>query len=64
MGSHTHRNTINFGVVCFAIVAVQSFLGNSEGGTDGWLENKVEGLSGEDFVDMVHRWDDRGKVGG
>lgn len=55
---------INFGMVCFAIVAVQNFLRNSEGSMDGWLEIKVEGLSGEDFVNMVHRRDDCGEVGG
>lgn len=61
---HTHCDAISFSMVCLVVIPVDGILANNKSGTDGKREAMTVGCSSKDFVDMVHCWDDCGKVGG
>ena len=60
----THRNSIDFRVVGEGIISVECLLSERNGSADGWLVILIACIAFEFVVDMIHRQEDHGKVGG
>ena len=60
----THHDTIDLGQIG-ELVFVESVLGESDCRMNGWIKVLlVEHACREDFIDVIHGWDNHGKVGG
>ena len=54
---------IDLGRICKGIILVQSLLGESDCGMNGGIKVCViEHAGGEDLIDVVHGWDNHGKI--
>ena len=61
----THHDVIDLGQISERVVFVKSVLGESNHRTNGWIKALlVEHACHEDFIDVIHGWNNHGKVGG
>ena len=60
----THCNAIDFGGISKGIIFIEGVLGESNCGMNCWIKVvMIEHASGEDLINIVHGWDNHGKVG-
>ena len=61
---HTHGDAVNLRVIGLVVIPVDCVLANDQSSTDGERELGVVRRCDENFVKVVHCWDDSGKIWG